>query len=324
MWVAGRPLYTNKELNRSDAFVAAWLPGSEGAGIADVLFALEDGEPDHDFSGTLPFSWPGEDCATPLNMGQDEGELFPYGYGLTYRDSVVLDPLDESSELPGCGLRETGGGDVATDPLEIFVQGGNVAPWELRIGDSSNWDGSAVDLSDPGNVTELLNIKAGPRVDSPSFQLGGINVAFGLGTGGVGPAQFYSQFRAGAGKDLSTYANSETSALVFDVRSSAPPTNAAWTRIDCVYPCFGQLHLTPAFTAVADGDWHELAIPLSCFDAQGVDFSNVSAPFLVFTTGQWDADFATVRWEPDYVSNVTCEGAYQPEAGEPASGLRRK
>ncbi len=51
--VSGRPLVTNRELAASTAFVAAWLPGSEGQGVADVLFG------DHDFSGKLSFSWPG-------------------------------------------------------------------------------------------------------------------------------------------------------------------------------------------------------------------------------------------------------------------------
>ena len=52
--LSGRPLVTNLELESSAAFVAAWLPGSEGRGVADVLFG------DHDFSGRLSFTWPGE------------------------------------------------------------------------------------------------------------------------------------------------------------------------------------------------------------------------------------------------------------------------
>ena len=79
--VSGRPLVINPELERSQAFVAAWLPGSEGAGVADVLFG------DHDFSGTLSFSWPRKDDDN-WNIG-DPGydPLFPVGYGLTYRQS---------------------------------------------------------------------------------------------------------------------------------------------------------------------------------------------------------------------------------------------
>ncbi len=52
----GRPLWMNREINASTAFVAAWLPGSEGAGIADVLYRKKDGSVAYDFSGRLPFS----------------------------------------------------------------------------------------------------------------------------------------------------------------------------------------------------------------------------------------------------------------------------
>ncbi|HCJ23130.1 MAG TPA: 1,4-beta-D-glucan glucohydrolase, partial [Erythrobacter sp.] len=52
--LTGRPLYVNEALNAADAFVAAWLPGSEGGGVADMLFAAADGAPAHEFQGLLP------------------------------------------------------------------------------------------------------------------------------------------------------------------------------------------------------------------------------------------------------------------------------
>src|SRR5690606_22021447 len=54
--LSGRPLWMNRELNASQAFVAAWLPGSEGAGVADVLLRRADGTIAHDFKGRLSFS----------------------------------------------------------------------------------------------------------------------------------------------------------------------------------------------------------------------------------------------------------------------------
>lgn len=75
--VSGRPLVVNHELGESSAFVAAWLPGSEGAGVADVLFG------GHDFQGTLPFAWPATvDGATAEARSREA--LFPRGYGLTF------------------------------------------------------------------------------------------------------------------------------------------------------------------------------------------------------------------------------------------------
>jgi beta-glucosidase len=76
--ISGRPLVANQELEASSAFVAAWLPGSEGQGIADVLFG------DFGFSGKLSFSWPRSADKTMDVGSADYDPLFPRGFGLTY------------------------------------------------------------------------------------------------------------------------------------------------------------------------------------------------------------------------------------------------
>jgi beta-glucosidase len=102
--LSGRPLYVNNLLNRSDAFVAAWLPGTEGKGVSDVLFRDAAGNINKDFTGTLSLSWPKSACQTPLNAG-DAGysPLFPLGYGLTYADTTTVPQLNETSVSGGCG-----------------------------------------------------------------------------------------------------------------------------------------------------------------------------------------------------------------------------
>jgi beta-glucosidase len=76
--VSGRPLIIEQELVTSSAFIAAWLPGSEGQGISDVLFG------DYDFSGKLSFSWP-QLSQPKVNKGdKNYNPLFPYGFGLNY------------------------------------------------------------------------------------------------------------------------------------------------------------------------------------------------------------------------------------------------
>ena len=105
VFITGRPMWVNPELNVSDAFVVAWLPGTEGGGVADVLFRGPGGEAGHDFRGRLSFSWPRHSLQTPLNVGDtDYAPLFPYGYGLRYRQAAKrlgrLDEDDEASGLP--------------------------------------------------------------------------------------------------------------------------------------------------------------------------------------------------------------------------------
>ena len=58
IFLSGRPMWTNPELNASDAFVAAWLPGTQGDGVADVVVAGRDGKARRDFTGQLSFNWP--------------------------------------------------------------------------------------------------------------------------------------------------------------------------------------------------------------------------------------------------------------------------
>jgi beta-glucosidase len=96
IFITGRPLWANKELNASNAFVAAWLPGSEGGGIADVIFKAENGEINHDFTGKLSFSWPKTTNQLILNRGDENYDpLFAYGFGLSYQDTDTLgDDLD--------------------------------------------------------------------------------------------------------------------------------------------------------------------------------------------------------------------------------------
>ncbi|MCK4692760.1 MAG: glycoside hydrolase family 3 protein, partial [Anaerolineales bacterium] len=76
--ISGRPLVLTDQLSEMDALIAAWLPGSEGAGVADVLFG------DYPFSGKLPYTWPRSNDQLPLNVNNSQaGEaLFPFGFGL--------------------------------------------------------------------------------------------------------------------------------------------------------------------------------------------------------------------------------------------------
>ena len=73
---SGRPLVIGDQLPKVDAFVAAWLPGTEGAGITDVLFGTG-------FTGKLPVSWPKAVTDEPINSGDGKAPLFPLGYGIT-------------------------------------------------------------------------------------------------------------------------------------------------------------------------------------------------------------------------------------------------
>jgi beta-glucosidase len=91
--LSGRPLIISDQLQEADAWIAAWLPGSEGQGIADVLFG------DHPFTGKLPVSWPRDMDQLPIDIADPpasgcQGPLFPLGYGLDAQSAGAAEPLD--------------------------------------------------------------------------------------------------------------------------------------------------------------------------------------------------------------------------------------
>ncbi|MDR3507538.1 MAG: exo 1,3/1,4-beta-D-glucan glucohydrolase, partial [Caulobacteraceae bacterium] len=124
VFLSGRPLWTNPEINASDAFVAAWLPGTEGGGVADVLIGGADGRARRDFKGRLSYSWPKRADRIPGHRG-DPGydPQFAYGYGLSYADPA---PVAALSEYPGVR--------AASLNLErYFIAGHTPAPWSLTL-----------------------------------------------------------------------------------------------------------------------------------------------------------------------------------------------
>jgi beta-glucosidase len=136
VFLSGRPLWVNPEINASDAFVAAWLPGSEGGGVADVLVAGKDGKSKRDFQGKLGFSWPKRADQGPLNRGQPGYDpQFAYGYGLSYA---------KGARSPLAGGPGQGGRRRQRRPL--FRRRPLPAPWRMDF----SWERGAVKAIDAG------------------------------------------------------------------------------------------------------------------------------------------------------------------------------
>ena len=116
VFLSGRPLFASPLINQSDAMVAAWLPGTQGSGVADVLVAQPNGTPLRDFTGRLPFAWPA-DARSPI-----AAPLFALGYGLSYARPGHVGPLAED---PMIKL-------AAATSADVYVVRGKIpAPWHL-------------------------------------------------------------------------------------------------------------------------------------------------------------------------------------------------
>ena len=121
LFLSGRPLFTSAEINASDAFVAGWLPGTEGGGVADVLVAQRGGSTARPFSGKLPYAWPA-DARSPVRT-----PLYPRGFGLTYG---YVDRGGLLSEDPRVDL------DQALNGSRYFVAGKILSPWAVTVSDA--------------------------------------------------------------------------------------------------------------------------------------------------------------------------------------------
>lgn len=281
VYVAGRPLHVNKELNRSEAFVAAWLPGTEGAGVADML--VRGRHTGLGYQGKLSYSWPKAACQTPLNAEQkDYDPLFRYGYGLRSWETGNVGKLDETSP-ESCSPP---GGGTAEEDLEVFVRK-DIAPFKGYLGSPENWGGTEIG---PDGTAAHASIAVEPT--DVSVQGDGLKTTWN----GTAPGQLYMQAPA-PGEDLRGYGNAN-GALVFDVIVGKAPASRTVISTHCGYPCQGEVAATKLFTDLPVGQKQTVKIPVSCFAEKGLDLEAVNTPFLVYTEGAFQASFANVRWVP--------------------------
>ncbi|WP_327466834.1 glycoside hydrolase family 3 protein [Sphingopyxis sp.] len=155
LFLSGRPMFTNPEINAADAFVAGWLPGSQGAGVADVLVAGKDGKTARGFTGTLPFAWPA-DARSPVEKPQ-----FAVGYGLKYGANTTVPQLSE----------ELGVDIAAALNVENFFSGGRArAPWALTVTDTGGARPvESGPVTSPGGLLAARSVDVKAQEDGKSF-----------------------------------------------------------------------------------------------------------------------------------------------------------
>ena len=155
VFLSGRPMFTGAQINASDAFVAAWLPGTQGAGVADVLVARRDGTTARGFTGRLPFAWPA-DALSPVTKA-----LFPVGYGLDYTRKSTLQPVNED---PRVDL-------VASASEDTYLTRGAVpSPW--RLGLDNGVQARAIDMSAQEDARQFSWTDRGSMaIDGPPVNL---------------------------------------------------------------------------------------------------------------------------------------------------------
>ena len=272
VFLSGRPLWTNREINASDAFVAAWLPGSEGEGIADVLFTAADGTRPFDFTGRLSFSWPA--TALPVRFdtaGRVHGALFAAGYGQSDRATEPVRHLDEDPHLPA----------VAEPPAgSLFASGHVTAPWSLFVAD----------------VDAEIHVTTA-RQSSPAHALAVQLTRAGLTAVWQGGTQGMLRI-TGRAADLRSAAG--RAALTVRYRVLERPQAPVALGFGCEEPaCPGAAHaalvdVTRELDAAPLGSWRTLTVPLTCLGA-AVALDHVGVPFSLQTNGPMAVTVKSVR-----------------------------
>lgn len=255
VFLTGRPLWMNRELNASDAFVVAWLPGSEGGGVADVVVGDSDGEPRFDFTGELSFSWPSLATQNVLNERDPNYDpLLAYGFSTSYAEPG--DSLGELSEDSGIVISE------ASERASLVASGRATDFYDFTI-----LSGIAeVPVSGPD---ARINGQISVTLDDRDIQDDARRVNW------EGPA---SLILSGDPQDLSELEN-QALAISFQVTSRGEGPVSMW--MGCGDNCEGRLDITGSILIAEGKGWRDAIVPLSCFAEAGADLSQVEIPFAV-------------------------------------------
>jgi beta-glucosidase len=285
VFLSGRPMWVNPELNASDAFVAAWLPGSEGGGVADVLFAAADGAVRHDFKGKLPFAWPRTPQQTTANRG-DAAPLFEYGFGLTYSDDGALPALTEDKPP------RTDNGSAARS---YFVAGKPGHGWSLAVGE----DGGARAPLEAAKGASSSNTVRVTALDRSAQEDARLLTWSGAKRGTVA-------LQGSSPVDLQREANGQLS-LAFDYKVERAPTAPVQLGLECGASCGGGVPIEQKLRAAPTGEWRAFKILLQCFQQHGADMRRITAPFTLTTNGALSLGVANVRLETGLNEAQACD-----------------
>lgn len=256
IFISGRPLWVNPELNASDAFVAAWLPGSEGSAVAEVLFKDANDKVQYDFTGALSFSWPQSPSQAVVNrFDADYQPLLPYGFGLRYgQENVLSDDLNET---------------VVENNEQVadvkLIERGVVAPWLAQLSDDSNTIGIN------SNTATL------PAVSYRTIDRFVQEDSFNLTFNGAGNASYIvvTPFS----EDLRAFSVPSANLLIEWQVESFGGQDVMLTINDT------SLNLKDYLVSMAKSEWQQVAIPMSCFIEKGLTLGQVTVAAKLSTAG---------------------------------------
>lgn len=286
LFLSGRPLIVNHELNLSDAFVQLWLPGTAVEGISDVIFTKKDNKIDHDFSGKLSFSWPKTSDQKVLNKGDKQYDpLFAYGYGLSYSDEVFVTRLLEENKF--------------TQPNEITVFLGSAYPSYHEVVSYFSSQ-KKEEVYDGVNSDIYFDEKSGLKISKFDYKKQDDAKQIDFGKNNT-----YKTWRiSGSHENISYMKNgaiqivlkpqtlsNESISLSFGCFKDESQINESESS-----DCYKSIDISNYLRENFDTKWKELNIPIKCLDNNDFELSHLTNRAQLSTSGNWKLDIHSIKY----------------------------
>ena len=297
LFISGRPLIVNEEINLSDSFVQLWLPGTAIEGITDVIFTNKNNEINYDFKGKLSYSWPKFSYQTKLNYGDEEYDpLFPYGFGLTYADENYRDSINIKETVP------------QRDEITLFL--GSAYPSYKEI--ISYYDSDKNEQIYEGISADIYkNEKAGILISK--FDYKKQDDAKRIDFGKKNTMKFW-EISSGSSEDLS-YMKNGSLELILKPQSLSDKKielviqcskNVNQINISGTKECYKAFDLSNLLKDESLGVWKKITMPFSCLNNDSFETSSITSRAKLATSGDWVIDIHSIK----YLNNMemkTCK-----------------
>ena len=297
LFISGRPLIVNEEINLSDSFVQLWLPGTAIEGITDVIFTNKNNEINYDFKGKLSYSWPKFSYQTKLNYGDEEYDpLFPYGFGLTYADENYRDSINIKETVP------------QRDEITLFL--GSAYPSYKEI--ISYYDSDKNEQIYEGISADIYkNEKAGILISK--FDYKKQDDAKRIDFGKKNTMKFW-EISSGSSEDLS-YMKNGSLELILKPQSSSDKKielviqcskDVNQINISGTKECYKAFDLSNLLIDEPIGVWKKITMPFSCLNNDNFEISSITSRAKLATSGDWVVDIHSIK----YLNNMemkTCK-----------------
>ena len=266
IFLTGRPLWVTREINLSDSFVVAWLPGTESRGMTDVL--LHNGTDDYDFSGKLPFSWPRNTRQANLNyFDATSNPLFNFGYGLTYQEETFIKNLDEGeNSIQKIDSIELMNGTI-NDKFIGFMRESDLAEVQISSNRASTQNAFvSVDLIDVNIQDDTLSVNFEKSEYLNSFFL--------------------------LSKEILDLSSLSDGYINLTARVNETGGEVKYI-LSCGIGCFPVIDLTEFFQV--SKEFKDYSIPIECFtNYSNLDLTRVNLPMYLATEGPLNIDISKV------------------------------